>query len=252
MVPLALPQIAELARNTSMAKATRLTEAGIARMTAAPPGERIDRTDLLAPGLYLRISEKGRKSWMVHFRVNGRQGKLALGTWPTMKVDEARQLARWARDHARSGKHPRDARKEEELERKRSSGESFETIARQYVEAAKQGKLLGARKWPITVETALERESRLNRLILPSLGHRPIYELSTIEISELLAKIESSGGPVDRCLQDQIEQHVDILHQRIVLPETVAKHLTEEELVPSLCAEEFCKRLHVLPRLGLL
>lgn len=106
---------------------------------------------------------------MVHFRVDGRQGKLALGTWPTMKVDEARQLARQARDQARSGVHPPEARREQETAKRRASGELFKTIANFYVEAAKDGKLLGARKWPVTLKTALERESRLNRLILPTL-----------------------------------------------------------------------------------
>jgi len=185
-----------------VAKATTLTEAGIKRLPAAPQGQRNDKPDRLAPGLFLRVNDKGRKSWMVHFRVNGKQGKLALGTWPTMKIGEARDKARWARDQAKAGIHPRTALEAEEAARRRESGEIFSAVAQLYIEAAKAGKLLGARKRPVTLDTAKGRESRLQRLILPDLGDRPLKELTAAEVSEFLAKIEAVEGPVDRCLQD--------------------------------------------------
>jgi integrase len=185
-----------------MAKAVALTEAAIKRFPAAPVGNRVDRPDRLAPGLFLRINDKGRKSWLVHFRVKGRQGKLALGSWPAMKVDEAREIARWAREQAKSGIHPRIVREQEEAEKRRSAGKRFDAVAETYTDAAKTGKLLGARKQPVTMETALGRESRIHRLILPVLGARPIKDISPVEVSEFLSGIEADGGPVDRCLQD--------------------------------------------------
>ena len=139
---------------------------------------------------------------MVHFRVNGKQGKFALGTWPAMKIDEAREQARWAREQAKSGVHPRIAKEIEVADQRRNSGEFFGVVAEQYIEAAKEGKLLGARKRPVTEETAKGRESRIQRLILPALKNRPLNELTATEISELLSHIESDNGPVDRCLQD--------------------------------------------------
>jgi integrase len=183
-------------------KATALTEAAVKRFPASPEGQRIDRPDRLAPGLVLRVNDKGRKSWMVHFRVNGKQGKLALGEWPSMDIGEARKKSRWAREQAKSGIHPRVALEAEEAAKRRSSGERFDAVSGLYIEAAKAGKLLGARKRPVTEETAKGRESRLNRLILPDLGLRPLKDLTPIEISEFLAKVETKDGPVDRCLQD--------------------------------------------------
>jgi integrase len=183
-------------------KATALTEAAVKRFPAAPEGQRIDRPDRLAPGLVLRVNDKSRKSWLVHFRVNGKQGKWALGTWPTMKIDKAREKARWAREQAKSGIHPRVAQAAEEDKKRRASGERLDAVAEMYIEAAKAGKLLGARKQPVTMETAKGRESRMRRLILPRLGLRPLKEVMAIEISEFLAKVEADEGPVDRCLQD--------------------------------------------------
>lgn len=185
-----------------MASAKRLTEAAVQRFPSAPAGERVDKPDSLAPGLFLRINDKGRKSWMVHFRVNGKQGKFALGTWPTMKIDEARERARWAREQAKAGVHPRIAHQALETERRRASGEIFDIVAEQYITAAKTGKLLGARNRPVTEETAKGRESRIRRLILPSFRNRALNEISAIEISEFLSRIEAKSGPVDRCLQD--------------------------------------------------
>jgi len=185
-----------------LAKATALTEAAVKRFRNAPEGERDDRPDRLAPGLFLRINDKGRKTWMVHFRVNGKQGRMVLGQWPAMKIGEARVKARWVREQAKSGVHPKTAQDAEQAAKKRASGELLESIAEAYIEAAFAGKLLGARKQPVTLDTAKGRASRLRRLILPVLGMRPVKEITAIEISEFLSAVESSSGPVDRCLQD--------------------------------------------------
>ena len=181
-----------------MAKATTLTEAGIKRLPTALQGQRADKPDRLAPGLFIRVNDKGRKSWMVHFRVKGRQGKLAIGTWPAMGVGEARKKARWAREQAKTGIHPRIARETEEAAKRRASGERLDAVAEMYLEAAKAGKLLGARKQPVTLETAKGRESRMKRLILPELGLRPLKELTAIEISEFLVRVEAEERRVWR------------------------------------------------------
>lgn len=62
--------------------AVKLTDAMIKRLAAAPVGRRIEKPDTLAPGLVLRINDKGRKDWIVRYRLAGKQRKLSLGSWP--------------------------------------------------------------------------------------------------------------------------------------------------------------------------
>lgn len=99
--------------------ATKLTEAGLSRVTTPPKGERVERPDLLAPGLILRVNDKGVRSWIVRFRVNGRQAKMALGNWPALSLENARRLSRQAREQAAAGIDPRKAKEAEKAERKR-------------------------------------------------------------------------------------------------------------------------------------
>ena len=54
----------------------RLTEVAVKRL-APNPTRRLEIHDELAPGLMLRVSETGKKSWSVLYRVAG-QGRAAL------------------------------------------------------------------------------------------------------------------------------------------------------------------------------
>ena len=64
-------------RRTKMAR-RMLTEAGVERMARAPEGKRREVPDLGAPGLVLRVDDKGGKRWLVRYRLGGKQRKMAL------------------------------------------------------------------------------------------------------------------------------------------------------------------------------
>src|SRR5260370_40564937 len=59
---------------------------------------RIDRRyevrDLLLPGFGVRDSVNGKKSWFAVSRVNGRQVRHTIGSYPTVSLGEAREAAR--------------------------------------------------------------------------------------------------------------------------------------------------------------
>ncbi len=71
-----------------------LTDPGIEKIGKAPRGQRIERFDAGAPGLCLRITDKGAKSWSVYYRLNGKHQRMTIGTWPGIGVARARDLAR--------------------------------------------------------------------------------------------------------------------------------------------------------------
>lgn len=94
------------------------------------------------------------------------------------------------------------AREAAELEAASRRAQSFRTVADEYVAAMKAGKLVGGRKRPVTPGTAVGRDSLLNRLVMPTLGHSSLTDITPTMISRLLSHIEKDGGPVDATLKN--------------------------------------------------
>ncbi len=70
----------------------RLTKQFVANAKPRAAG-RIEHWDTHTSGLGLRVTEKGAKSWVVMYRVNGRQRRLTLGPYPRISLADARTRA---------------------------------------------------------------------------------------------------------------------------------------------------------------
>jgi hypothetical protein len=71
----------------------KLTDRQVAA-ARADRGARLELWDKQTPGLALRVSDQGRKTWVVRYRTDdGRQPRFTLGTYPTLGLSEARDLA---------------------------------------------------------------------------------------------------------------------------------------------------------------
>ena len=98
----------------------KFTELSVEKM-APVPGKRLEAFDTLTPGLALRITEGGKKSWSVMYRVAGRGDggnrgalrRMTLGAYPLVDLKAARDKARAALDLADRGDDPADQRKDE-------------------------------------------------------------------------------------------------------------------------------------------
>lgn len=60
---------------------------------ASAPGRRAEVGDLLCPGLYLRCSARGGKSWSLLVRVQGKVRRVTLGRYPVLTLAAAREEA---------------------------------------------------------------------------------------------------------------------------------------------------------------
>lgn len=84
-----------------------------ARNVAAwKPADRSDLCDATVPGLSLRVSGTGVKSWSVLYRFKGRNRRLTLGRYPEVSLATAREKARQARAEAALGNDPAGAKQE--------------------------------------------------------------------------------------------------------------------------------------------
>lgn len=58
------------------------------------PSQRLDIRDELIPGLVLRISSSGTKTFCLHKRINGKMRRLTIGRFPVISLAEARERVR--------------------------------------------------------------------------------------------------------------------------------------------------------------
>lgn len=58
------------------------------------PSKRLDFRDELMPGLVLRISTSGTKTFCLHKRINGKMRRLTIGRFPVMSLADARERVR--------------------------------------------------------------------------------------------------------------------------------------------------------------
>lgn len=58
------------------------------------PSKRLDFRDELMPGLVLRISTSGTKTFCLHKRINGKMRRLTVGRFPVMSLADARERVR--------------------------------------------------------------------------------------------------------------------------------------------------------------
>ncbi|MDR2787647.1 MAG: Arm DNA-binding domain-containing protein, partial [Candidatus Accumulibacter sp.] len=62
-------------------------------------------------GMYLEISPSGGKLWRMKYRFGGKEKRLALGTYPTVSLKEARERRDEARKLLAHGADPGEVRK---------------------------------------------------------------------------------------------------------------------------------------------
>jgi integrase len=152
-----------------------LTDRGIQAIKPSPTGQRRIVWDALVPNLGLRISPSGHRSFVLVTRYPGQvhPASRSLGQYGKISLEDARAKAReWHRLIAQ-GRDPA-------LER----GETFSVICEEYY-AREGGRLRSAK----------DQQSRLARLVLPTLGPRPINEIKRSEIIRLLDQVEDTSGP---------------------------------------------------------
>ena len=109
-----------------------LTAAAVDRLKPPASGQ-VEHFDAGYPGLALRISYGGGRSWVFFYRAHGKQRRLTLGTYPALSLAEAREAWRTARAAVERGEDPAAAkaeakRREPDTVRERRRGSSSRSM----------------------------------------------------------------------------------------------------------------------------
>lgn len=148
-----------------------LTDRAVAALKAEA-GRRIARPDGEVPGLAIRVSPGGRKTWALTYRIGRRQRRWTIGTYPVISLASARKKARFALAQLDAGIDP--------AERKRASRENatFDDLSTAYVKHAKVKK----KSWA-------QDDLLLRSVLLPAWKHRAVKDIKRRDVKELLAEI---------------------------------------------------------------
>jgi integrase len=157
-----------------------LTDRAIKAVKPAPLGKRSLLWDAIVPGLALRVTDRGKRSFVLITRYpsSPHPAPRSLGAYGAISLGQARTKARQWLEMIASGVDPGMR----EIEQRQ---ETFKAIATNYF--ARKAKDHRTRK---------VNEANLTRLVYPSLGNRPIDNIIRSDIVRVLDRIEDDNGPV--------------------------------------------------------
>jgi integrase len=138
------------------------------------------------PGLGLRVTEKGVKTWVVVYRVGGKQRRLTLGRYPAVGLKEARQAAREALLQVQAGIDPVAQQQEVETQAAVERADTFGHLAARYLSEHVARKAL---RWA-------DLERILNRDVLPFIGDKPLNALTKRDVQRVIDPIAARGAGV--------------------------------------------------------
>lgn len=136
-------------------------------------------------GLYLEISPAGSKRWFWKYRKDGKEGRMALGSYPDVGPKAARKARDAAKENKSEGIDPVQARQVEKLKASVGSGDTLTAAANDWLERGK----------PSWSDTHYVRERRnITKDLIPYLGKLAIGSIKPIELLAVIQKVEARGA----------------------------------------------------------
>ncbi|MGE0055707.1 MAG: tyrosine-type recombinase/integrase [Hyphomicrobium sp.] len=169
------------------------TEAGLERLRA-PESGRIEYGDSVVPGLMLRVSDTGVKSWSVLYKVKGEGGaspktgrplkgtqrRISIGTYPVIGVKQARETAMDVLQKAFGGTDARVVRNQALATRQSNT---FEAVAKRFIEQDAKA----------TIESWSKIERAFELHVYPAWADRTLADIRRRDVHELLDGLIEKG-----------------------------------------------------------
>ncbi|MFG1412932.1 integrase arm-type DNA-binding domain-containing protein [Xanthobacter sp. VTT E-85241] len=164
-------------------------------------------------GLQLVVSASGAKKWIFRFMVAGRAREMGLGTYPDVSLAEARNAAFEARKLVAEGRDPIEARREVERQREVALVRlpTFADIAALVI--------ADAQAQSTNAKVQYQWSRHLGPVFCGPLLDRPVHEITTLDVAEVLKSVWEAKPEVARKLHPAIRRVFD--RARVVLK---AKH----------------------------
>lgn len=141
-------------------------------------------------GLYLLVMKAGGKSWRYDYKLkrddgSHKNGTFVIGIYPKITLAKARDLHQKARTLVSNGTDPNDFKKEQERIKRQERALTFSLVAEEW---------LDKRRREVKEKTIRDIEKRLERDVLPEIGHIPMKDINAVDVVDMLKKIEERGA----------------------------------------------------------
>jgi hypothetical protein len=135
--------------------------------------------------LYLEVSPGDFRRWFWKTYTDGKEGRLALGGYPSMGLADARKARDVARLQKAAGVDLVQSRRLDKLKGQREGGDTFKAVALEW--HAKQ-----VARW--SPGYADRTQCQLERDLFPWLGERDMRSIEPLELLAVLQKVERRGA----------------------------------------------------------
>lgn len=153
-------------------------------------------------GLWLHVSETGRKSWRLRFMLRGRSHEMGLGSLDFVSLEEAREAATNARKLLKlHGTNPIQARRAQAQAQQRQDEHTFQTVAEAYITAHTP-------RWR-SARRPIEWRNSLRDNVFSRLGRMSIAEIGTADVMAVLKPVSERLPQLAERLRGRIERVLD-------------------------------------------
>jgi len=149
-----------------------------------PPEKRRARL-ACSGGLYLEVSPAGSKRWFYKYRKDGKEGRMALGSYPDVGAKDARRARDAAKLQKSAGVDPVQVRKVEKLKATTPDAETFKVTALEWY-------AMKLDSW--SSHYAIREKRNLEKDLFPFLGARRISDIEAIELLATVRRVEERGA----------------------------------------------------------
>jgi len=163
-----------------------LTDRTLKALKPATAGKHYDVMDSVVPGFGVRVSDTGRRTFILVKRFPGSLNptRLALGEFGALSLEKARTKARDWLELIRQGKHPKDEERRQRVAEERRRANSFRTVAEDFINLAAMKQRKGGE-----VKRDIERE------FIARWDGRPITDISAHDVTAVLDEAVARGAP---------------------------------------------------------
>lgn len=192
-----------LAQQNALSSDSVQRQLSAAKVRQAKPGtEPVQLAD--GGGLLLYISTNGSRSWRYRYRLGSKQQILTIGSFPEISLEQARVAHRAARWLVERGTHPLAF-----VEKESSAKQAEQDAARLHTFRALSDEWQQATNAGLSPRTAKHRKQMLDSHVIPTLGDRPIVEITRKELRDLLLGLDKDTPVTAKHCRQYVKQIFD-------------------------------------------
>lgn len=149
------------------------------------PADKARRRLACSGGLYLEVSPAGSKRWFWKYRKDGKESRMALGSYPAVGPKAARKAREDAKSMKSHGRDPVMVRKVAKLKATTATGDTFKETALEWYEKHHS-------RW--STHYAIREKRNLEKDLFPFFAARHIGEIEPIELLAAIRRVEERGA----------------------------------------------------------